>query len=198
MMLHPIQEEQLPSDICTYWPANPPFDPKRVLPRRMFFINEDKTKYVSVGFYPARDYQSLVEFGAIRRGGSKSLILTDEQVATLADCLPALRDSMCVGGDRVINKCESGNFRLHTPRRYGSARLFVGTEYISLTQPNMDYMVRVFHILQQQLRDYISAFPDLLSSVTSSRASTSFVEPAPNASKIIDYTHLYEELVTFA
>ena len=104
---------------------------------------------MSVGFYPARDYQPLVEFGAIWRGGSKSLILTDEQVTALADCLPAICDSMCVGGDRVNIKCESGNFRLHTPKRHGSARLFVGTEYISLTQPDMDYLVRVFHILQQ-------------------------------------------------
>jgi len=36
-------------------------------------------------------------------------------------------------------KCESGNFRLHTPKRHGSDILFVGTEYISLTQPDMDY-----------------------------------------------------------
>ena len=74
MMLHHIQEEQLPSscselsDICTYWPANPPFDPKWVLLWRIFFINKDKTKYMSVGFYAARDYQPLVEFGAIRLG----------------------------------------------------------------------------------------------------------------------------------
>ena len=50
MMLHQMLEEQLPSDICTYCPTNPTFDPKRVLLRRMFFINEDKPKYVSVGF----------------------------------------------------------------------------------------------------------------------------------------------------
>jgi len=109
------------------------FVPKSVLLRRIFFINEDKAKYVSVGFYPACGYQPLMEFGAIRRVGSKSLILTDEEVAMLPDCLPAIRDSKCVGGNRVIIKCESGNFRIHTPRRYGSARLFVGTEYISLT-----------------------------------------------------------------
>ena len=48
---------------CTYWPNNPAFDPKRVLLRRLFFINEDRTKYVSVGFYPARDYLPQVEFG---------------------------------------------------------------------------------------------------------------------------------------
>jgi len=55
-----LREEQLPScepsNICTYWPTNAAFDPKRVLPRRVFFINEDKTNYMSVGFYPARDY----------------------------------------------------------------------------------------------------------------------------------------------
>jgi len=128
MMLHHIQEEQMPasspSEICTFWAANPAFVPKRVLPRRMFFINEYKTNYMSVGFYPSREYQPLVEFGAFRRGGSKSLILTDEQFAALADFLPAIRDSMCVGGDRVIIKRESAIFCLHTPKRHGSARLF--------------------------------------------------------------------------
>ena len=90
-----------------------------------------------------------------------------------------------------------GNFRLHTPRRHGSARLFVGTEYISLTLPDMNYLVRVFHIIQQQLRHNISAMTDVLSYVTSSLASTTFVEPPPNASTFINYPRLYEELVTF-
>jgi len=59
----------------------------------------------------------------------------------------------------------------------------------------MEYLVRVFHILQEQLRDYISALPDVLSYVTSSLASTPFVEPQPNATTIINYTYLYEDLV---
>ena len=54
---------------------------------------------------------------------------------------------MYVSGDRVVIKCESGNFRLHTPGGHGQARLFVGTEYISLTQPDMDYLLRCFPIL---------------------------------------------------
>jgi len=138
---------------------------------------------MSVGFYPARDYQPLMEYGAIRRGGSKSLILTDKQGAALADCLLAIRDSMFVGGVRVIIKCDSGNFRLHIPKWHGSARLFVGTESVRRTQPGMDYPVRGFQILQQQLRDYIIVLQEELSYETSSLASTSYV--------------LYEELVTF-
>jgi len=61
----------------------------------------------------------------------------------------------------------------------------------------MEYLLRVFPILQQHLRDYVIALPDVLSYATSSSASTSFVEPQANASTNIDYPHLYEELVTF-
>ena len=83
-------------NICTYWPNNPAFHPKRVLLRRLFFINEDRTKYVSVGFYTARDSLPLVEFGVLRRAwGPKTLILGDEQVDALAETLPTLRGDVC-------------------------------------------------------------------------------------------------------
>ena len=116
MMVNAIQLEQpssssAESDICTYWSANPAFHSKKFLLRRLFFINEDKTKYVSLGFYNARDFHPLEEFGAIRRGGSKSLILADEHFDTLAGCLSGIRDSIC-SDDSVIINCESGIFRL--------------------------------------------------------------------------------------
>ena len=41
-----IEELEPIPNICTFWPNNPAFDPKRVLLRRLFFINEDRTKYV--------------------------------------------------------------------------------------------------------------------------------------------------------
>jgi hypothetical protein len=41
-------------DNCTYTEGivDLLFDPKRVLLRRVFFLNPEKTKYISVGFYP--------------------------------------------------------------------------------------------------------------------------------------------------
>jgi len=51
------------SDICTYTAANSAFYPQRVLLRHLFFLNASKTKYVSVGFYPARDYCSVTRLG---------------------------------------------------------------------------------------------------------------------------------------
>ena len=96
-----IEELEPTTNICTYWTNNPAFDPKRVLLCRLFFINKDRTKYVSVDFHQARDYLPLVEFGVLRRpGGPKTLIFSDEQVDAMAENLPTLREDMCSGGSR--------------------------------------------------------------------------------------------------
>ena len=39
------------------------FDPNRVLLRRVFFLDPDKTRYISVGYYSSKNYQTLVEIG---------------------------------------------------------------------------------------------------------------------------------------
>jgi hypothetical protein len=134
-MPDPIKEEEeeaLSSDI---WPANPAFDPNRVLLRRIFFIDGDKTKYESVGFYPSRDYQPLVEFGNIRRGGeSKTIILADEHVDRLAERLPEGNDLYETGS---VNGC-GGNFRL--TRNRGAVRLYLDTQYINLTSQDLRYL----------------------------------------------------------
>jgi hypothetical protein len=120
---------------CTYWPTNPSFDPKWILLRRLFFINEDRTKYVSLGFYPARDYLPLVEFGVIRRGGGpKTLILKDKQVDAMAEGLSMLRDAMCSAETSVGGRgCASGAFRLDVTRIRRTARLYVDCQYIPIT-----------------------------------------------------------------
>jgi len=72
-------------DTCNFYveALNPALNPKRILLQHVFFIDEDRTKYVSVSFYPARDYQNFVELGAL-------LILTDQHVKTMAENLPKL------------------------------------------------------------------------------------------------------------
>jgi len=178
-------EELEPTNICTYWPNNPAFYPKWVLLRRLFFINEDRTEYVSVGFYPARDYLPLVEFGFVRRlGGPKTLILSDEQVDALAETLPTLRDDMC-SGEAGVRRCESGAFRLDVTRSRRAARLYVDSQFISLTSRDIEYLSRVFSIVQQQLRDYIVALQDVLPHITATVTSVTYVEPTPEASKNI-------------
>ena len=72
--------------------VSPEFDPKRVLLRRVFFIDEDETRYVSVGCYPTQNYQPRIEFGGPRM---KPIILMDQHVATLAECLSSICEAMC-------------------------------------------------------------------------------------------------------
>jgi hypothetical protein len=50
-------------DTCNFLVQNisPAFYPSRFLLRRVFIICEDKSRYVSVGFYPNQNYQPLEE-----------------------------------------------------------------------------------------------------------------------------------------
>jgi len=103
-----------------------------------------------VGFYPARNYLLLVELGVIRSCGSKSSIFTDEQVHTLAQCLPKIADPMYKKGDvgTSVIKFESGNFWLITvKRRRGLSRMYLGTELICLTPLDLHYLARKFNIV---------------------------------------------------
>jgi hypothetical protein len=71
-------------DPCNYYSESVGlmFDPKWVLLRRVFFLNSDRSKYVSVGFYPALDYQPLVEFGGSL---NTPILITPDIVESMAN-----------------------------------------------------------------------------------------------------------------
>ena len=66
----------------------------RVLLRRVYFLNEERTRYVSVGFYPFDNYQVLVELAGPRM---VPIRLTEHHVRTLVEALPALCDAVQSG-----------------------------------------------------------------------------------------------------
>jgi len=74
-------------DTCNFYveAVNPMFDPMRFLLRRLFFIDVDRTTYVSVGFYPSRDYVPLIQFGAVKKNGSTFITLNEQQVNKMAE-----------------------------------------------------------------------------------------------------------------
>ena len=99
--------------------ASPKFDPNGVLLHRVFFINEDKPRYVSVGFYPSQNYQTDIEFGGSR---IKPVILMDQHVTTMAECLPRICVAMYDDGQFA---CSDGSFRLIKTGSYLIARLYI-------------------------------------------------------------------------
>jgi len=160
--------EQLPTtdDVCTYWPTIRPLIPSGSCYVACFLsMNTRQCTCLSGTTLHAiiNPWWNSEPFG----GAAPSASFSPTNKLQLWRIVCPLYAIKYVW-DRVVFKCESGNFRLHNPRRHGSTRPFVGTEYISLTQPDMDYLVRVIPILQQHLHDYIIAMPDMLSYVTSS------------------------------
>jgi len=95
-------------------------------------------------------------------GGPKLLILSDEHVDVLAETMPTLRGDICSGGAGGWS-CESGGFLLDVTRSRRTARLYVDSQFISLTLQDIEYLSRMFNIVQQQLRDYIVALQDVFS-----------------------------------
>jgi len=73
-------------DACIHLEGQLLIDPNKVLLRRVFFLDPKKTKYISVGFYPARNYQLMVEIGCPK---SIPIVLTNQHVKTLSEHLPA-------------------------------------------------------------------------------------------------------------
>ena len=107
--LPPKHLRALDFDTCNYYveAINPMFDPKKVLLRRPFFIDVDRTRYVSVGFYPSRDYLPFVKFGAVDKNKSTFITLNEQQINKMAECPPRICDSMC-GNEQYV--CKDGDF----------------------------------------------------------------------------------------
>ena len=157
--------------------VSPEIDPNRVLLQRVFFINVEKTRYVSIGFFPARNYQPLVEFGGSK---IKRVLLAEQYVSTMAVCLPRICQSMC---DNEQYGRSDDPFRLNTNGSYRVARLYMDKHYVALKFQELRYLQNMFHIVQTQLTSYIAALPDVMTYVISAPSSTTYVDPAATANE---------------
>jgi hypothetical protein len=176
-------------DPCTYSEAiSMAFDPNRALLRRVFFIGSNKTKYISVAFYPNKNYQPMVEIGAPDK---TPLLLTERYVRLMAEHLPAQCDALC-NNEYYIALDE--DFKMNTAGGYRFARVSVGKQYIFFKLHELKYLSHIFYMVHNQLIRYTKALPDLMTYVSSALHSTTYVEPSPNADKAILYYQLFEEV----
>lgn len=167
---------------------SPAFDPNRVLLRRLFFIADDKSKYVSVGYYPARNYQPFVELGGAKK---QPLLLNDQHLRTMAEHIRALCDALCTN-EYYIGK--DGDFRMNTTGSYRVARVYLGKQYMSFTLAELRQLSYIMFMIQNQMTFYTAANQDVLAYVNTALGSTTYVEPHANASTGVNYYQLFEEL----
>jgi hypothetical protein len=78
-------------DFATEW-ISPVLDTRKIVMRRLIFINQNNTKHVSVGFHASSAYLPLTEFG-----GSKitSILLSHDYLNLFASHLHDLHQAMC-------------------------------------------------------------------------------------------------------
>jgi hypothetical protein len=179
-------------DACTTLAEtiSPLFDPDRGLLRRVFFLNQEKSRYVSVGFYPAQNYQPLVEFGGARINPTT---LTEKQVSTLSEHLSGgLCQQLCKGSGFRIKI--DYNLTLSTYASQTITRFAMGGRRINFKVTESRHLQDMFYIVQNQLHYYTQALPDLLTYVNQVLSSTQYVIPNPNMSPNISHPQLYEEL----
>ena len=100
---------------------------------------------MSVGFYPSRNYQPLVEFGGPK---VKPIILTDQNVAAMAECLLRICEAMCGNAQYGYS---DGAFRLNTTGNLRVARLYYEKEYITLKFQELCYLLYMFSVVQNQI-----------------------------------------------
>jgi hypothetical protein len=156
--------------------------------RRIFFIDCDWTRYVSVGYYPSRNYAVLVEFGG---SSFKPIVLTEANVRNLAEQLPTLCEKMC--SDEKY-QCENGNFKLFTTRTYRTTRLKLDNNYIVYKLNDLQYLLRIFYVIQNQQINYLEAMPEIMDYAVHAFTATVYVEAPVNANKYIVYPQLFKNL----
>jgi len=162
-------------------------DPNRALLRRVFFIAEDKSKYV-LGFYPGRDYQPLAEFGGAKK---LPLLLNAQYLQTLAGNITALCDALST--NEHFSK-KDGDFKMNTTGSYTLARVYLDKHYLSYTYEELRNLAYIMYMIQNQMKYYIAAMTDVMVYIDTAHDSVTFVEPPSTADKSINYYQLFEEI----
>jgi len=165
---------------------SPALDPNRALLRRVFFLNDDRNKYVSVAYYPSQGYSALVEFGTSKNA---PLRLTEQHFAILTEHLPGLLAALC--GDEYYNTGVKDNFSIVTGGSYKTVFMFLGLgkhrKQFVFKMHELQYLNSIMHIVTNQLARYSGAMMDVMIYSISAMASSEYIEPQPYYSKQIQY-----------
>jgi len=163
-------------------------NPNKAMLRCVFFIAEDKSKFVSVGYYPARGYQPLAEFGGAKK---LPLLLDAQQLQTMTENIAALCNAMST--NEHFSKKDS-DFKMNTTGSYRIARVYLGKQYLSFTYEELRNLAYIMYMIHNQMTFYTAAMTDVIAYIDTAYDSVTFVEPPSTTNKSINYYQLFEEI----
>jgi hypothetical protein len=145
-------------------------NPNIALLRRVFFVAKDKSKYVSVGYYPAHCYQPLAEFGGTKK---LPLLLNAQQLQTMADNIAALCNALSPNEHYKTD----GDFKMNTTGSYRVARVYLGKQYMTFTYEELRNLAYIMYMIQNQMTFYIAAMTDVMAYIDTAHTSSTYFEP---------------------
>jgi len=163
-------------------------NPNRAMLRRVFFIAEDNSKFVSVAYFPARGYQPLAESGGAKK---LPLLLDAQQLQTLAENMASLCNAL--SANEHFSK-KDGDLKMNTTGSYRIARVYLGKQYLSFTYKELRNLAYIMYMIQNQLTLYTAAMTDVIAYIDTAHDSVAFVQPLSTANKSINYYQLFEEI----
>ena len=143
---------------------------------------------MSVGYYPARGYQPLAEFGGAKK---LPLLLDARQLQTLAENIVTLCNAL--SANKHFSK-KDGDFKMNTTGSYRIARVYLGKQYLSFTYEELRNLAHIMYMIKNQLTFYTAARTDVIAYIDTAHDSVAFVEPPSNANKSINYCRLFKEI----
>jgi len=142
---------------------------------------------VSVGYYPARGYQPLAEFGGAKK---LPLLLNGQQLQTMVENIAALCDPLSTNEHY---KKTDGEFKMNTPDSYRVARVYLGKQFLTFTYEELRNLAYIMYMIQNQMTFYIAAMTDVMAYIDTAHSSSTYEEPSSTADKSINYYQLFEE-----
>jgi len=115
---------------------------------------------ISVGYYPSRNYQTLVEIGTPKH---HHILLTDHHVSTLAEHLAAQVDALWRDEFYTVRDAD---FTMHSATPYKTAILTLSVmenkKSVYLKLQELQYLSYIFLIVLNQLAKYTEAMSDVM------------------------------------
>lgn len=156
--------------------------------RRVYFMNKQHSKYISLGFYPDLENAPHVEIGSSRQ---VPIVLTPYLFSILALHLPKLCQHLCNG---LPYKCSELCFRLQITNHGKQAKISLNKRSIGLKCDELNYLLSNMVFLQNQLARYEIALPNVTNYMSNAKSAKTFVQPDNNACPFILYDVLFDEL----
>jgi hypothetical protein len=155
--------------------------------RRIYFLNKDRSRFISIGYYPDRNYKPYVEIGGVKCG----VILSAYYFTSLVNHLPKLAEHL--SKDQAF-RCDEETFHLRLLDGKRCVTIQCDGLRISIGENYVNFLLSNSTVLLYQLGRYVFATSDVQSYAAKCTNNSSFVHPRDSVSQYVLYDAICDEL----